>query len=277
MAFIKRESKNKISVYCIWRNNLATINRTLAQLDDLEKLDYEFEYFFYENDSTDGTDKILKSWISPKKGKLCSEKLNVAQFGSTPNSERMELLSNCRNKCKSLNKLDNSNYTLLIDSDIKFSNANFNRQMKLLNMHKDTSMVCPNVRQNIPDLMLGNAQDSYYDLHAFLDIDGNFGNYFADCPFKKPIDVMNWKLGVPVKCRSSFGGFVLMHSSIFKECQWSTVRHQNGSGLCEHVKFCQTAVNYGSILIDPLSKVYTNVNLSTVNLSACKEIAISQL
>ena len=141
----------KVSVYCIWRNNIETIHNTLNQLDQLSELDYEFEYFFYENDSNDGTAEILSQWINNKEGKLLSETLEVPHFGSNTSIHRMNLLSECRNKCKDLNPNISSDYTLLIDSDIIFNKNNFTQQMRTLNTEEEVKMVTPNVRQNIPD------------------------------------------------------------------------------------------------------------------------------
>lgn len=270
-------SPEKVSVYCIWRNNSSTIHDTLSQLSELNELNYEFEYFFYENDSSDGTDTILSEWISSRSGKLLTETLRVPQFGSNTSIQRMNLLSKCRNKCKDLNPNIDSDYTLLIDSDIAFNKENFTQQMKTLSSRKTIKMVSANIRQNIPDLMFNKAEDSYYDLHAFLDRNRNTGNYFSDCPFKDAIDIMNWSLGKPVACQSSFGGFSLLYSDLFKECKWSTVDLNNGQGLCEHIPLCQKISEFGEICIDPLSKVSTKVDLSRINLNACRRIAQSQL
>ena len=266
----------KVSVYCIWRNNIATIDNTLNQLSELNELDYDFEYFFYENDSNDGTDKILSQWIKDKQGKLLSETLEVPHFGSNTSIHRMNLLSECRNKCKDLNPDISSDYTLLIDSDIIFNKGNFAQQMRTLNAEAEVKMVTPNVRQNIPDFMSNKADDSYYDIHAFLDKNGDKGNYYSDCPFKNAIDIMNWSLNQPVACQASFGGFALLYSSIFKQCRWSTIDFNNGQGLCEHIPLCRKILEFGKIYIDPASKVFTELDLSTINLNACRNFAHHQ-
>ena len=53
-------ASEKISVYALWRDSESHIHRTLNQLEDLEKLGFDFEYFFYENDSKDNTVSYFK-------------------------------------------------------------------------------------------------------------------------------------------------------------------------------------------------------------------------
>ena len=52
--------KDTIAVYALWRDSQSHIQRTLNQFEDLESLDFNFEYYFYENDSKDDTVLILK-------------------------------------------------------------------------------------------------------------------------------------------------------------------------------------------------------------------------
>src|SRR6056300_1165218 len=116
--------RDSIAVYSLWRDSEPHIYRTLSQLEDLESLDYDFEYYFYENDSKDDTVNILKNWIQKRKGSFLHETLEAKKFGSVTDQERMHLLSDCRNKCKQLGFDSKSKYSLLIDSDIIFNKKN---------------------------------------------------------------------------------------------------------------------------------------------------------
>ena len=64
---------NTIAVYSLWRDSEPHIHRTLSQLEDLEALDYDFEYYFYENDSKDNTASILIDWTVNREGTLLME------------------------------------------------------------------------------------------------------------------------------------------------------------------------------------------------------------
>jgi len=94
--------KDTIAVYALWRDSEPHIQRTLSQLEDLESLDYNFEYYFYENDSKDDTVIILNKWLKGRSGKFSHETLSAKKFGSVADSDRMFLLSESRNKCKKL-------------------------------------------------------------------------------------------------------------------------------------------------------------------------------
>ena len=260
--------RDTIAVYSLWRDSEPHLSRTLSQLEDLESLDYDFEYYFYENDSKDNTVEILSSWLKNRTGSFKHEKLDKQKFGSTTEFARVELLSDCRNKCKQLGYDSKSKYSLLIDSDIIFNKENLQRSLSLID---DCVAVSPNVRQNIPDFVGEKSDTSYYDVFPFKDRFGSPGNYWDDCPFKNGIDRMKWFLGNPVEAKSCFGGFFLTKSNIFKRIKWST------SGASEHVNFCEELNFFGKILVDPKNEVYTEIDLSKHDLNKFRLSAKSQL
>lgn len=263
--------KQTVSVFCIWRDAEKHIQRTLNQLEDIESVDgYEFSYFFYENDSVDNTASILKNWLSSRNGLLLSETLSAPKFHSTPATERMKFLCECRNKCKDLAGQNDYDYSLLIDGDIEFSSDNFLTSIFDLNTLPKAVMVTPNVRQNISDLTFGASPDSYYDVYPFRDQHGNDGMYFADCPSFIKDDQMNWRLGLPIRCLSAFGGFAIIKPSAFNSVAWSSDIH------CDHVNMCFDLGKHGFIYCNPRNKVYTTVDLQSINLEACSEIAKQQ-
>jgi hypothetical protein len=261
----------KISVFCIWRDSEKTIHRTLKQLESLESIDgFEFSYFFYENDSKDNTAEILKNWLINRSGKIKSEILNAKKFGSVTDPERMKLLCKCRNKCKDLALNNESDYSLLIDSDIEFCNNNFLIQLNNLINLNSAVMVTANIRQRIPDLTFKESEDSYYDVYAFRDKYGSSGIYFANCPSYIHEDQLNWKLSLPIITMSSFGGFALIKSEVFNKVRWSSDIH------CDHVNMCYDISRYGLIYLDPRSKVFVDVGLDKINLDNCIKISQNQ-
>lgn len=261
----------KISVFCIWRDAEKHIYRTLKQLEDIESLSgYEFSYFFYENDSTDNTASILQNWLSLRRGQLLSETLSAPKFHSTPATERMKFLCECRNKCKNLAGNNEYHYSLLIDGDIEFCSENFTMAIHDLQILPKAVMVTPNVRQNIPDLTFEISQDSYYDVYPFRDNRGNEGVYFSDCPSFIKEDQMDWRLGLSIRCLSAFGGFAIVKPSAFNNVSWSSDIH------CDHLNMCFDLGKYGFIYCNPRNKVYTTVDLNTINLQACASIAKQQ-
>lgn len=260
-----------IAVYSLFRDSEPHLARTLAQFEDLESLDYNFEYYFYENDSQDNTVDVLKKWMEGRQGEFLYETLNAKKFGSVEDVERMQLLCECRNKCKNLLRDTESKYSLLIDSDIEFDKNNLIQHLNTIKEIDDCCLITPNVRQDIPDFMYEVTEDSYYDVYPLFDSRGKKCWYFTDCPFTNGLDRMKWSLGQPVKCATAFGGFSLIKTDVLKKVKWST------DGMCDHVNFCKEILAYGSIYVDPKNKVYTKIDKSIFDMRSCKNIAKLQL
>ena len=113
----------KITIISIFRDSEPTIHNCLKQLNELEKnTKASFEYFFYENDSKDKTKEILNKWMGNKKGKLICENINTPRFGSVVKKERFALLAQYRNRLLKEGKPFDSDYSLILDSDVLFPN-----------------------------------------------------------------------------------------------------------------------------------------------------------
>ena len=110
----------KLSVISLFRNSEKFLERLFTKLETIEK-DYEVEYFFYENDSKDDTRKLITEWMEGRKGQFIYEDINTPTFGHTIEVERMKLMTQYRNKILGAAKPMDSDYTLLIDSDVDFS------------------------------------------------------------------------------------------------------------------------------------------------------------
>lgn len=260
----------KISVIGLWRDSTPTIDKTLESLDKLSKYG-DFDFYFYENDSTDDTKNILETWLKTKQGNLLSEKIDAPKFGSVPNIERLILLSYYRNKAKTLLNSD-SEYTLLIDTDINFDTNHFHILYESI-IKLNCAMVVANTRQyQIADLMNNKTSDSFYDVFALRDSFNNNGLYFTDCPLILNHNREAWINNQPIRILSGFSGFSLIRTDILKQqnCFWSTCGHS------EHVNFCYNVNRYGDIFIIPSCKPTTEINLSSINLESCNNIAVSQ-
>ena len=262
----------KVSVFCIWRDAEKYIQKALKQLEDIDTIKgYDFSYFFYENDSLDNTEEILRSWMASRNGAFLSEKLSAPKFNSTPEIERMKFLCDCRNKCKIISGKNESDYSLLIDGDIEFNQFNFIEQLNNLNSLPNAVMTTANVRQNIPDFTFNSSPDSYYDTYAFRDSYGNNGLYWSDSPFIRKENRLGWMIGEPQITMSSFGGFAIIKSSIFNKVKWHSDFH------CDHVNMCYDISRYGNIYIIPRSKVYVDLDISKHDLNHFKNMAQQQL
>jgi len=261
--------KDTIAVYALWRDSEAHIERTLHQLEDLENLNYNFEYYFYENDSKDNTVNILTKWLDKRSGKFLHENIGAKKFGSVIDKERMLLLSDCRTKCKNLGKESSAKYVLCLDSDIIFDKNNLEMHISDLEKLPNCAMVTPNVRQNIPDLISGESKDSYYDILPLYDRFKVSALAWANCPFRNGIDKMFWGMGKPVKCFSAFGGFALIKGDIYKKVNWSS------TGLVDHINLCQEINDFGDIYVCPKNKVKAVFTVTEKQIQNFKQTSIN--
>jgi len=256
-----------ISVFALFRDSQNTIYDSLDRLNNLNDIEnVDFDFFFYENDSKDNTRQILKDWIQDKPVKLFYEDVNTPRFGSVPDLYRLVLLSYYRNKLKEMAGPVQSDYCLLIDSDILFDNTHV--EMLIDEIKKGWVMVTPNTRQyQIKDLMFDKSEDSFYDTFATRDIYFNNVMSFTDCPLILNDDRGRWFADQPVEVASAFGGLALVNSNAYNQSKWST------HGWSEHVNFCSELRRFGQICILPTCKPKSTIDLNTVHMPSVINIA----
>ena len=261
----------KLSIFSLFRDSEKTISDSLERFSALLELaGSDAEFFFYENDSQDNTRQILSEWVKDKPAKLFYEDLDTPKFGSVPDVYRLVLLSYYRNKLKRMTGDVNSDFSLLVDSDIVYDNSHV--EMLIEEMNSGWGMVTPNVRQyQIPDLMFGKSEDSFYDTFAMRDSKFNNVFSFTDCPLVLNPDRELWKQNKPVEVCSGFGGLAVVISSIYNKCEWSTNGHS------EHVNFCSEIRRYGNICVLPSCKPQAEIDLNTVHKESVLRIAENQV
>ena len=260
----------KITIISIFRDSEPTINNCLNQLDALEKnTKASFEYFFYENDSKDKTKEILNKWMQNKNGKLICENINTPRFGSIVKKERFALLAQYRNRLLEEGKPFDSDYTLILDSDVLFPDNIIEQYLKY--MTDNIAMITPNILQNIKCKMFNKNKDSYYDCLALRDKKKREGMVWVSNPFFDKNDRENWERGEPVEVFSAFGGFPIIQSKILNKVKWST------DGDIEHFNFCRDVGKYGKVIVVPkiITRVVVAQNILN-HLSKIYEEAISK-
>lgn len=234
----------RISIFSLFRNSESYIKDSLKRFDNLEKnTEAEISFFFYENDSVDKTPSILKRWMKSKSGKLQCDTLNPRSFKSELDPERMMHLSQCRNKMQALDVDKNSDYSLIIDSDILFESDILNKFLEYSSL--GFSMLTSNVRQNIPCKMGSGKKDSYYDSSILSDTDGMPGMTWSYNPFFNTPDRKKFENNEPIKVNRAFGSCAFLPTSIFHKCQWSSF------GESEHFSFCDKVRKHGDIFFIP--------------------------
>jgi hypothetical protein len=235
----------KILANILVQNNAKWMPMFKHMFSNLER---DIELYIYENNSTDGTKECLFG------KKIISENIIV------PNWSRTERISHFRNKLKKCVLPENHEYVLLIDSNIFFSKKTLDMMIETLENNPDVAMVCPHgmVKTSLPC-------EFFYDTFATVLLDGTRCGQFTsviECKSNhhkhdrhchkvtdtKPIFKQSSELK---EVKSSFGGFVLLRYSAFKDSWWST----NTPNDCEHWAFCEQVRKHGKIVINTEAKV----------------------
>jgi hypothetical protein len=239
----------KISVMSLFRDSgdLTRFFLSLARLAG--STNAEFSYFFYENDSLDGTRTQLKDWCRGDSSKfLLYEDLGTPKFGSISSDIRFTLMSHYRNTLLrySLERLD-SDFTLLLDSDVIVEGGLINKSLPIFD--SEIAMITPNtVVKPLPCKMCSCGQPVYYDSLALNDIDGNPSMTWACNPFYRKSDRDKWIAMQPVEVSRAFAGAALIRTEVLKKCNWNLDISQPA---CEHWGFCDMVRQYGQILVVP--------------------------
>ena len=253
----------KISILSLFRDSENHLPETLASLEALENQfeNYRFEYFFYENDSTDNTVKILSEWLRSRKGHLTAEDLGKAKFSSTTHTERMTDLVYYRNTLLESAIPLSSDYCVLLDSDVAFDPSILSSYIEIFDdpEFSDVVMITPNVLQNIKCKMFDPTQDSYYDSWALRDRFDNRGMTWTCNPFFNLQDRIRWVNKQPVYVNSAFGGCPIIKSDVLNQVQWST------DGGCEHWNFCRDVRVHGDIVVAPDVEVSVEIDEAIIN------------
>jgi len=265
-----------INVCALFRNSQAHIHRTLEQLSNLTLIEgINWNFFFFENDSRDNTKEILSNWSALYGAKLISENYNAPSFGSIASSIRTSLLAFYRNKIKEEAAQVPSDYTLVIDSDLTWTNQDFEELYTNLIYRSDNTVAVLGscVQTNIGDFTFGTEHPAYYDLFCFRDKFYGAGLYFSCSPFVDSRDTSIFMLGQPVEVKSGFGGMALYKSFAYN----AEGTHYEGQVQSEHISLCAGLSRFGQILAIPTCKPTTMIDLSTINIENCKLIGKQQL
>lgn len=234
----------KISIFSLFRDSSDSIDRFFNQMDSVENsTDAQFEYFFYENDSRDNTVEKISQWMEGKSGKFLSESANEKSHGSTLEPDRMIKMARIRNKMANLGKPVNSDYSVVIDSDLIFDKNIINDYLQF--KHLDFSMLTPNIRQTVPCKMGSSSKTSYYDSLSLFDLEWNHCMTWSDNPFYEDEDRDFFYKQNPIEVNRSFGGFVFIKSEFFNKVEW------NSSGNLEHWALCDQLRSHGKIYFLP--------------------------
>jgi hypothetical protein len=136
----------KVTICTIIRNQEHNLNDWYNQIKSIVNSNNNVEFYLsiYENNSTDKTKEMLNGYDFNffKEFNVVSEDIENLPFfkgGYEPYGEesklRVKLLSECRNKCMSVDFLKDSDYVVFIEPDIKYDPTIFNDILNFIHIN----------------------------------------------------------------------------------------------------------------------------------------------
>jgi len=244
-----------------------------------EQYAYDFEYFVYENDSSDLTKTCLHNFMKNRKGMLITENTyNPCNKDNKKNNMEGILKSRGIHMCRLRNKLKKyhgilySDYTLLIDSDVIFHEKTLKKMLDVFKYNSNIAMVTPYCIC-YKMFLLYNDDHHYYDSFA-VQTNGKrvtWKNNDNTCMFSQCERCINYRKALNINIDdadlfkmdlesesdleyvdSAFGGFCLIKTDVYNKIEW-------GETICEHHSFCDNVKQFGEIVIAKKIKTFTTV------------------
>jgi len=268
MANPLHDGKNpirSISILGLLKDNEDYLDWLFPKLKELEaEYAVEFSYFFYENNSKDTTPQKLRAFMEGRKGRLISEKLDKPHYNTKEYGyERVQFLANLRtNHLKQIREELDSDWTLIIDSNIYFEKDALTRMMTM-DPRSDSENICmltcntKEVRKNYKFNPINPRNDNerkpflsqnhMYDTYAIVDLDNRLAYPFCRfkecqiCEHRLAANNMTPYEGNTIEVRAAFGGFVMIPTAFLKPwyVEWKTTEFRFGElSSCEHIYFC---------------------------------------
>ena len=167
-------------------------------------------------------------------------------------TERGEYMCNLRNELKRLHGTLNSEYTIILDTDVYFKPDCIFKLIRRLKMDDIVMSTCFgndwNVIQNY-------GSSHYYDTFALITLDGithkETGNkcLFKGCKLCEPhltkigfLDKRYLDDENIIEVNSAFGGIVALKTEHYNKTDWEPT-------ICEHHGFCESIRKFGKIII----------------------------
>ena len=237
----------KLTVHGLARNCEKTIRTKLENIRQIGELFYSYKIKICENDSLDETRNLIENLKN-------TFPVATIYFDGLDKKfqNRTERLSFCRNSLLRLSKIENSDYTIVIDLDDVFNYFSIDSFLTSFKYEDCWDGCFP-------------VMEPYYDIWAlrhpqimptdFRDLNDTFPIVLGDENIFKmtylPIRELNFKsLKGLLEVDSAFGGFGIYKSNIYYQGIYSGM--ELGKEICEHVFFNKTLKDLGAkLFINP--------------------------
>ena len=260
--------KLKITICLCIRDREKYMTYINTMFTNIEKQysDIDFQYYIYENNSKDKTKELIVKFFNNRKGEYYIEDVPNSKIKGGINIDRGKMMCRIRNKLKRLHKKLDSDYTLLLDSDVVFT---FDTVSKLITTIEDN--IKDNIVMSTPFCLCYKTYKihnitHYYDSFAFI---SNKGLSYKDtqntCLFDscKLCKYLRKRRGIYINdkilyndkqliyAKSCFGSMALIKTDVYNNVDWNET-------ICEHHSFCDNISKYGKIVVNPSIKIFTS-------------------
>jgi len=240
------------------------LNEKFSELEVLYKNSIQFEYYMYENDSTDNTKKEIQQFFKNKKGKYLFENIKDSYLMSGISTHRGKKMAILRNNLKKFHGTLKTDFVLLIDSDVIFLEDSIIKMINDIINIENSVMVTPYC---ICWDWYSQSEDNnhYYDSFAVITNDNiNYEINDNTCMFEncEKCKAHRKNKNIHLNCllsnnsiskvRSAFGSFALIKTAVYNKVFWE-------HSICEHHSFCNNVRKYGDIIINPNITTITTI------------------
>lgn len=255
----------KISVCLSIRNGekyIQYLDRLFNEIEGIYK-DFSFEYFIYENNSTDNTKEMIHKFSKNRNCKYLLENIiNNRKMLKGISRQRGAYMACIRNKLKDFHQSLDSDYVLLLDCDVVFLPDTIEKLIQSINhgiVMVSPFCICEDY------YFKNNHSIHYYDSLAVISND-NISYLQTDntCLFNNCTKCIrsrdNHKIKIPfyrlfppdkiIFVKSCFGSMSLIKTEVYNNVRW-------GDSVCEHHSFCNEIRKHGHIVINTHIKTFT--------------------
>jgi len=247
----------KIAVVLLLRNNQAYLPYLFDTLQAVEtKYDCIFQYYIYENDSTDNTADMCRQFIATRKGMMWNEVLKSSFENNGTAFIRINRIAKARNRLLELSRdyITQCDWCLFIDSDIMFKPETLFEMFSCQPKARNIVMMTCTTLELMPTRQQDNIQyvteSHYYDTFAYVRLDDVMPYPMcchslcqnAECVTLRKKDMWHETTSEFDEVRSAWAGFVLIDSAAFQNTtvMWKAIRMAGGESLCEHLYLCDS-------------------------------------
>lgn len=254
-------NKPKISIVCLVKNNenwFEYFSRYISKIESTK--DFIFEYFFYENNSSDNSKKLVEKFMKIRSGKyLCENIDNTIKWISQISIERGIWMTYLRDAIKKMHGILNSEYTFLLDTNIVLDSNTFNNFVKTFE-DNTISVVSPYTTYN------RSSHNHYYDSLALFTLSGlNYINTGNTCPFKHCKSCIKHRITKGIQIDENhlldinnriidvyvvFGGCSMYLTKYYNLYDYSCTELVKKQMVCEHYHFVEKFKENGRIVIN---------------------------